>query len=266
MLAGAVWGVGYASYLPQLTVQTIAVAGAYTISPSLIREYADTILNDGSHHFISRANIFLYPRSVLERAIVGYFPRINAASISRPTYFSTTISIDIEERKTFALWCADESSCYEMDDGGFIFAEAPGMTLESHPGTQYVFEGGLSDTSVASSTPIEASILNPIGRSFVSAHLPGLISLLRFLGQAGYDAKGVVVESDQDFSVPLTSGFTLKASYGEDAQMLARNLQLVLSSDVLQGKTDQLEYVDLRFGDRVYYRLKGESEQTSATQ
>jgi hypothetical protein len=34
-------------------------------------------------------------------------------------------------------------------------------------------------------------------------------------------------------------------------------LQLVLSSDALTGKESELQYVDLRFGDRVYYKLQG---------
>jgi len=41
-----------------------------------------------------------------------------------------------------------------------------------------------------------------------------------------------------------------------------KNLELVLSSDVLKGKTDALEYVDLRFGNRVYYKLKGQKQQS----
>jgi hypothetical protein len=43
-------------------------------------------------------------------------------------------------------------------------------------------------------------------------------------------------------------------------------LELVLSSDALQGKEGQLEYIDLRFGDRVYYKLRGQEEVTGATQ
>ncbi len=58
----------------------------------------------------------------------------------------------------------------------------------------------------------------------------------------------------------LGEGFLLKVSYGADAGTLVKNLQLVLQSDVLQGKRDKIEYIDLRFGNRVYYKLKGQPE------
>lgn len=272
LLAGIVWGVGYASYLPQVSVQTIRISGAKEVPPELIRNYAATILNDGSHHFLSRENIFLYPRAVIENAIVGYFPRIKSAHVSRSSYLSTTVSIAVEERQPFALWCSAQEICYEMDDHGFIFAEAGGAAADSRSGTEYVFKGGLTlaDTS-ASSTPNGAQTsFNPIGRSFVSAHLPGLIALLRLLGQAGFTAEGATIQNEQDFSIPLVGslpagrqGFTLKASFGQNAETLTHNLQLVLSSDALKGKENNIEYIDLRFGDRVYYKLKGETQQAS---
>ena len=47
---------------------------------------------------------------------------------------------------------------------------------------------------------------------------------------------------------------------------MVRNLQLVLSSNPLNGKASDLQYIDLRFGNRVYYKLKGEAEATSTAQ
>ena len=266
VIAGAVWGVSYASYLPQFSVQTINISGAENVPADLIQSYALTILDDGSHHFISRDNIFIYPRAVLERDIVGYFPRINSASVSRPDYFSTTLDIQVTERQPYALWCDDSGSCYQMDSGGFIFAEASASSTpdSARPQTSYIFKGGLSDPE-ASSTP--GSIpSSPIGESYVPAHLPGIVALLKYLGQSGFNPEGVTVESDQDFSIPLTEGFFLKASFGEDAETLTHNLQLVLAPDALQGKEAELEYVDLRFGDRVYYKLNGQDQATSPVQ
>ncbi len=68
------------------------------------------------------------------------------------------------------------------------------------------------------------------------------------------------VQDNSDFAVSLAGGYFLKASFGTAPQTLVRNLELVLSAPALAGKTAELEYVDLRFGDRVYYRLKGQDE------
>ena len=257
-VGAVVWGVGYASYLSRFTVQSINVTGTHSVAPELVRNYAWTILDDGSRHYLSRTNIFLYPRTVLERAIVGYFPRIASASVSRPSYLSNELDIEVREREAFALWCREVSVCYDMDEGGFIFSEHAATSSVRANGL-YVFRGGVS----ASTTSEMTTPVNPVGSSFATAHLPGLVVLLRLLGQAGFTPLGATLESGQDFSIPLAEGFTLKASFGSDAGTLTRNLDLVLSSDALQGKKSELEYVDLRFGNRVYYKLKGEAQTTA---
>ncbi len=251
LLAGAAYGMSWLSYQPQFSIQSISVVGASAVPPAMIEDYAQTILDNGSYHFLSRDNIFIYPRTVLQNDIVGYFPRIASASVSRASFLSTALTIAVQERQQLALWCTDgDLQCYSMDKGGFIFAQAPATSPTST--TQYIFHGGISTSTI------------PIGQSFVPAHLPGLIVLLQLLGQAGFIPQGATVVSDQDFSIPLTEGFFIKASFGEDAGTLTNNLQLVLSSDALSGKQNQLQYVDLRFGDRVYYKLNGQPE-TSAS-
>jgi hypothetical protein len=101
---------------------------------------------------------------------------------------------------------------------------------------------------------------------FIPAHLPGLVALLTQFGQSGLTPLGATVQNDTDFSIPLASGYYLKASFGEDAGSLIKNLNLLLVSDALQGKTGQLEYVDLRFGDHLYYKVLSEAQASSTPQ
>ena len=248
--AGIAWGISYVSYLPRFSVGTIEISGAQDVSPQTIQDYVESILHDDSHPFLSRQNIFLYPKTTIEKDVVAFFPRINSASISRDSLFSTNLKVQVTERQVFGLWCDASAKCYEMDKEGFIYAEGPVASSS----VLYIFQGG-----IASST-------NPIGQSFVTAHLPGIVTLLTQLGQSGFAPEGVSVVNDDDFSVSLHEGFALKASFGESADTLAKNLHLVLSSDALQGKEDELEYVDLRFGDRVYYKLKGQDETSGLPQ
>jgi uncharacterized protein YgiB involved in biofilm formation len=95
--------------------------------------------------------------------------------------------------------------------------------------------------------------------------MPGIVSLMTLLGQAGFPATGASVQNEQDFWVPLVAGYVVKVSYGEDANTVVANLQLVLSSDALKDKQNEIEYVDLRFGNKVYYKLKGGVESTSTS-
>jgi cell division septal protein FtsQ len=252
VIAGIVWGISWASYLPQFSVNSISVAGARDTPQQLIQNYVGTILNDGSHPMFSRSNILLYPRADIQKAVENFFPRIKSVSISRESFLATAIMIAVEERKPFAQWCNPAGVCFVMDDSGFIFADGADNNGDSISTMRYIFRGG-----IASST-------NPVGQRFAPAHLPGILALLEFLSEAGFNPHGGTIDNDQDFLVPFTEGFTLKVSFGQEAHALAKNLELVLSSAPLKGKESQLEYIDLRFDNRVYYKLKGEMETSSA--
>ena len=265
VLCGAFfYGVSWVSYLPQFNVSSISVSGAEDIKEEVIKRSLETVLDDGSYHILSRRNIFLYPRADLEKAISTSFPPVKSVRITRPSVFATNIVVTIEEREPFARWCPprlagssgeagrdDDTQCYFMDDSGFIYAPVGASTgtstPQANPSERYIFRGDIAPTT------------EPIGQWFVQAHLPGLLSLLKFLGQASFTPLGAEVIG-QDILIQLQEGFLVKASFGADAGTLVKNLELVLSSDVLKGKTEALEYVDLRFGNRVYYKLKGQEE------
>ncbi len=255
VLAAGAWGLHLLSYLPVITIQTINVTGAHDASPDLVKTFVQSRLNDGTYPYLSRSNIFLYPRASLQRDVAGFFPRIRAATVSRPSFLSTELDVAVQEREPFARWCeADGVTCYEMDSGGFIFADAS-STAASVYKEQYVFSGGIGTSSL------------PVGQYFVAGNLPALLALLTIVQQqTALTPQLVTVESPQDFSVQFAEGFSLKASFGADASTLARNLKLVLSSAELAGKQAELEYIDLRFGNRVFYKLKGQDQQVPSSQ
>ena len=249
LVASSIGAISYASYVPRFSVQSITVSGAQAVPQDSIRAYVNGIIYDGSRHILSRADIFLYPRAVIERDLVADFPRIASASVSRPSLFSNVVTVEVKERTQFAQWCPKQGTCYSMDSNGFIFAQSDTATSSG----AYQFSGALADESA------------PIGKTFAPGHLSGLAAFLDTLGQAGYAASSAQLSGDQDFIVPLSSGYSVYASFGESPSTLVDNLKLVLSSADLTGKVDQLSYVDLRFGDRVYFKLKGEKQQTDSS-
>ncbi len=260
LIAAAIWGISFVSYLPQLSVQTVSVSGVKSVDPQAIADYTQQLLGS-SNTFLSRRNIFLYPRVTIEKEIVANFPRVRLAHASRASLFSTTLDILVEEREEYALWCPstplgtgvtpDLAQCYKMDETGYVFAAVD--VASTTPTSRYIFSGGFPD----------AAGQEILGRVFAEGHLPGLVVLLTQLGQTGFEPKGITVEGDHDFVVPLVRGYYLKASYGQDADALTRNLQLILGSDALKDKTDEIEYIDLRFGNRVYYKLSSEGGSAS---
>lgn len=258
LIAGAVAGLSALSYLPEYSIQDVYVSGTKAVSPRMVRAYAETLLNDGTGHVLSRLNIFLYPRGRIEKGVTDYFPRIESAQVSRESMLAQAIVVQVTERKPFALWCADK--CFAMDENGFIFAplEASprgGLSAEAGPLT-----GFAEATSTANAGPvfrggIDAS-KNPIGQIFLPEHFRSLLGLFERLRQSGFAPEGAEAKDALDFTVSFSEGFLLRAAFKDEAQALVRNLQLALAAEPLKGKQDKLEYVDLRFGNRVYYKMK----------
>ena len=241
LIAAAGYGVSYASYLPRFTIQHIEIAGAKDVSTELVHSLVEGKLASNSFAFFSPSNIFLYPRAEIEAAVREQYPPVNSVSVSRESLFATAITVKIEERKAFARWCSE--TCYALDESGFIFGAASDIPNVATP---YDFGGALATST------------EPIGQTFLPGRFVGVVALLERLGQAGFSPERITMDGAQDFSVRLAEGYVINATFGSDVGTLVKNLELVLSSDALRGKESQLEYIDLRFGNRVYYKLRGE--------
>ena len=251
----AAWGIHYASYLPRFSIHRIEVVGAKDTSPAVVRAFAETQLAGGSFAFLSRGNIFFYPRSALARATEAYFPRISSVDISRESFLAQAIIVTVDERQPFATWCSESGACYLLDDGGFIFTALENYsetgeattTEASYIATKYTFTGEIKD--------FEGS---PVGQTFLPGHFVNARTFLESLERAGFLAQKISVDNEEDISVLLTRGFAIRASLVGDVESTMRNLELVLSSDSLRGKEEDLLYIDLRFGNKVYYKFKEE--------
>lgn len=269
-LAGAAYGVGEASYLQRFAIGAVTVDGAESIPARLVAAYVDTALYDGSRPYISRTTLFTYKPDQLAAGVVAFFPRVREARVERSSIMGNGITVVIKERTPFARWCkarraespaqatsteqifAETQECYLMDDGGFVFAAVEHAGTAT-PETPYIFAGGLDLTR-----PV-------IGQRYAPAHLPGMLALIRSLGQAGFAPRGASQRGSDDFAVELEGGFTVLASFGQSVADLTHNLDLVLSSQQLRDRRAELEYVDMRFGDRVYYRFWGETKTASSS-
>lgn len=236
------YGIHWASYLPALTIDKVIVDGVREVPQDIVRTYVQARLDDGSYRFISNSNIFAYPKESISRSLMSDIPRIKNAHLARASLFSRELIVVIEERRPYAKWCRESDDCYSMDDAGYIFAEA--STTRTQALTEYIFRGGL----VATST---------IGTFFSENHLPGMKATLEQLTASNFHAVGATVDSDSDFSIAFSEGYYVKASQGTDALTLVKNLQLILGSADLRDRENDIEYIDLRFGNRVYYKLKG---------
>ena len=234
--AGLVGGVAGASHLQQFAVSDISITGASAIPAEALVSSVENSLTDGGFRFFSRNNMFLYPRSTIERELSAHFPRIKDVSVARTSLLASAVVVAVEERAAYAKWCSTSGACYAMDASGFIYA-----TEGDASSTSYIFRGGLA--------PGEA-----IGQIFLRGRLGGIVTLMRELEKAGFKANSITVDTEKDFTLTLENGLKLLVSFAMAPADIIRNLETALEAEGLREKLDTLEYIDLRFGNRVYYK------------
>jgi len=224
LIGGAVYGV----YRPEVRVQNISVTGAEILSPQTIGATTKAFV-EGSHLFIfPKDSIFLLPSTEVEEELLKTFPRLQRAKIRRENF--TTIDVSVVERVPVAMWCAQSTStpCTLIDEGGVLFATATKELLPVY-GTLYE-EGYLFGNVVFS---------------------PGAYAKVHTLRQALEDVGFMAtrIEFVHPDEVALQIGGTTQIYYvlGEEMHV-AEALPPILGSEDLET----IEYIDMRFGKRVY--------------
>jgi cell division septal protein FtsQ len=232
---GAIGALGAATHVQQLAIADVAVAGTRQLAEDALVSTVKKRLDESTFRLFSRNNIFLYPQSAIESDLTNSFPRIKHVSVARESLLASALVVRVEERTPYAVWCDD--ACFVLDEHGFIFAEQHEMAKKA-----YTFYGGLVPNAA------------PIGQTFLEGRLSSAVQLLDSLERAGYAPVRFTVESERDFTVSLAQGQRLLASFDVSPNDILRNLETALASDALKGTLDSLDYIDLRFGNKVYYK------------
>ena len=168
----------------------------------------------------------------------------------------------MSERTEKYTWCGltlpEEASlgtnaqkCYFLDEDGYIFDEAPYFSGEVY----FKFYGDVL---------INAD--NPLGAHFLKENFKQLVFFKNVLLDIGLKPAELYAGNDGDIEIFLSKGafaaikpkIMLKAD--SNFQNAAENLEAALNTEPLQSdlknKYSSLLYIDLRFGNKVYYKFR----------
>jgi hypothetical protein len=230
---------------PEVTIQMVTVVGADVIPESEIQSVAEQKLTGRYFFIFPRSSIFLFPRGSIAASVSESFKRIHDVDVLTEGF--QEISVHVVEREPFALWCRKLSlveTCYFLDKNGYVFSEAPNFK-----GTLYTrYYGGLENVA----SPIGIQLLTP--EIFTQHSL-----FVDALEQLGMHVESASLMQSGDRVFRLKSGSEILFSKDQELAVVLANLESALSSDVFKEKrVEDLEYLDLRFGNRVFYKMKNQ--------
>lgn len=250
----AVTGLVFLSRTPIFQITTITISGTRVLDEQELHSIVDAELSEYYLHVIPKRNGLIIPKKAIMQMLYDTFPRIKHISISSPA--TNELALAITERESISLWCGvsvpkdlNDLSCFYLDENGYVFSKAPYFS-----GNIYLrFFGPLSDIGD-----------DPIGKNFLDA--VSFHNILQF--QDGTTALGlppsafIVGDTEYDFLLADKIDENKDKIIISDLSILPRTLDNLasalavepLKSDVVK-KFDSLLYIDLRYGDKVYYKF-----------
>lgn len=236
----AIGGLTYLSWRPFLRIQEVRIEGAQTIATSTLERFVRARLAGTYLGVLPRDNVFIYPKSRVERDLRAAYPLFADVSVAADSL--TSLVVALAERGPVALWCgsspAASEPCLYLDESGMAYAQAPAFS-----GAPYARHYGVLPEG-------------PLPRQFLAPdRFRSLLALVEAMKEKTGEIERVSVSAD-DVSAVL-GGFIVKFTLAEDPADVFRRFALALGSAPFSAhKLSDFQYLDLRFGDKLYYKLK----------
>jgi len=252
-------GLVFLSRWKNINIDTITVSGNKVVETKEIEDAIHSKIDGYYLWFFPKTNFLLYPKKQIKNELTVKFKRLKDVSINIKD--TKTLEISLSEYNGKYTWCGDsipsdenteEDTCYFMDENGYIFDDALYFS-----GNVYLKFFG----------KIKNNIENPIGSYFLPDNFIKLVSFIDNVKQMGLKLSSILVKDDGDIEIYLEPNGSVNIpkillKSDADFEKIAENLQAVLTTEPLQSdfknKYSSLLYIDLRFGNKVYYKFAEE--------
>jgi cell division septal protein FtsQ len=251
-------GVLYLLHLPQLRVHDIVVRTEGSLDTDTVASAIHTVLEDSYLHLVPKDSTLFVSSEAIEEDLRTRFLRINAVDVERTGIQGLQVSI--AEREPVALWCGDVvppiaysagkvlekgheevwGDCYLVDAGGFIYAGAPVYTGSVFPR----YYGSLEHSE-------------PTGQHILAQdEFVRFQKLFEEVAASGRVLQAVLLVDERDIELYLEGGIRIQTLRSEVPDLSVRRLHALFSANAIDPNR-VLEYVDMRFENKVYVKYAG---------
>jgi len=233
-------GILYLFQIPQIQITETKISGNSFVTTQEIQDKANSILHSKIAWIIPRSNIFIFPKKTLEKMIKEN-PAIIDVRVRKDLF--KKITIDIVEQEKEALYCTsfDRTNCFYLNNEGFIYSQVTEYIVPEQESIIYL-EG---DQKALKEYVFEKDLY------------VGVMSFIKSSARYGIPLSHAYVKSDAILEFQTRSGSRLLTSRYDDLQKDFSNFIALIDQKVITiDQLGQIEYVDLRFGNKVFYKNK----------
>ncbi len=242
---------GVAFYLlllsPFLEVEIISVEGNEKITSEEIVARAGEAIEGKYFQYFSKRNFFLLSRKKVNEKLRSDFNRLEISSIEKK--FPNAILIRVKERQPEIAWCSG-GVCYLVDKEGLVYAGADARDEEI---TRERFLIVIDDNA----RPIDIK-KTMIGIEFIDYLKQIDVVLIDKLGLKLKDSYHTPSLSSREILVKIDEkeGWELKMDVAVSPEETEKILETLFEKELEPEKRKNLEYLDLRVKNKVYYKMR----------
>lgn len=263
-------GLVFLSHWKEIRIQDIQVEGNKIVETKDIKIIAESYMQGKYLGLFPKNNSFVYPEKKIKNELANKYRRLKNVDVEVDANDLKTLWITVSEYSGEYMWCGEQiisdnidQQCYFLDSNGYIFDKAPYFSGDVY----FKFYGKESE---------DFDVLNPIGFYFLPEYFNKIVSFKESVTQMNLkpvifnladkeagEGSFYLASANQAPNAPEIL-FKLNSDY----EKLEENLQSAITTDPLQtnlkGGLSNLNYLDLRFGNKIYYKFKnnqnGETE------
>jgi cell division septal protein FtsQ len=226
-------------FLPFWKIKKVEANGTEKISSAELISAVEEYLNGFQLTRILKGNYLFFSEEKLVEYLKSNFPGLKEISVNKK--LPPSLIVEARDRQKAIVYCGREQ-CFYLDDDGIAFEPAP----EIYGGLKVVLKDNSGRETKPGNKMIEASLINFM-LEIQKVIIDDLnMSLVNF-EIVNYPTSDINVEMPEDWKIMLDS----KLSPQEQISALKKVLD-----DKIKDQRGQLEYIDLRIGNRVYYKMK----------
>lgn len=233
-------GLVYVSRLPKFQITETQISGLKFLETHDIQKHVDEQLSAYVLWFIPRSNIFLFSKKELNDDLYEN-PAISSVKISKN--FFNTLEIEIEEHKKQSLYCINDlnEECYYINQEGMVYGQVDEYVTPEQEIIFYVPYKKIELKDTLIETDLYKTVFN----------------FIKSADQLQIKIGKVYLQEDGIIELKTRNGITLKTSIFDNFEKDFLNLTALFEKEILdQNSFENVEYIDLRFGNKVFYKNK----------
>lgn len=187
---------------------------------------------------ITSKSIFLTGPKIISKALLNGFSQIESVKVSKK--FPQTITLQVKERTPFAVFCqTDDKKCFYIDENGIIF-----KILEKIPENISIVRQLIEDKEVfTGERVVEKNIIDIISK--IKRNLKDNFQI---------DVKSAMISTPFRLNIETSENWQIYFNLESETDLQIAKMNLLLKDEISVSARKTLQYIDLRFKDRAYYK------------